>query len=237
MTTLELNLRKKEAATPLRFHVKRMVNAGYVGRDTAAVEAHIEELRQEGVSPPPSVPMIFPVLNHNLTTSDRIEVLGNRTSGEAEYVLLLEGDRTYVGVGSDHTDRELETTSIVHSKQVCHNVMSTSVWDYSDIRDAWDDLILQSWVKTGASGEEILYQEAPLGTIISAGDLISLVHSRLRDGSAEGLVIFSGTVPILTGDMVYGNYFRSALTDPRTGASLTCEYRVEPMDYLEGEIF
>jgi hypothetical protein len=236
MTTLELQLQKKDAITPFRYHVRKMVNAGYVGRDTAAVEAHIEELRQEGVAPPPSVPMIFPVLSHNITTSDRIEVLGDKTSGEAEYVLLLEEDRIYVGVGSDHTDRDLESYSIVHSKQVCPNVMSADLWDYDDVKDRWDDLVLQSWVKTGPSEEEILYQEASLGTIISAVDLIALICSRVRDGGSEGLVIFSGTVPVLTGEMVYGNYFRSELTDSGTGKSLTCQYHVLPMDFLEGEI-
>jgi hypothetical protein len=178
--------------------------------------------------------MIFPVLNHNITTSGRIDVLGSKTSGEAEYVLLLDGERTYVGVGSDHTDRDLESYSIVHSKQVCYNVMSAHVWDYKDVRDSWDDLRLRSWVRTGESDEEILYQEASLGTIISAPDLIALIRSRLRGNSADGLVLFSGTVPVLTSEMVYGNYFRSELTDPQTGASLVCEYHVRPMDYLEG---
>jgi hypothetical protein len=180
--------------------------------------------------------MIFPVLSHNITTSDGIEVLGDKTSGEAEYVLLLEGDRIYVGVGSDHTDRDLESYSIVHSKQICPNVMSSDLWNYDDVRDSWDDLVLQSWVKTEDSEEETLYQEASLGTIIAPENLIALIRSRLRDGSAEGLVVFSGTVPVLTGEMVYANYFRCALTDPRAGASLTCEYHVRPMDFLEGEI-
>lgn len=233
MASLELQLRNKERSEPVLFHVRRMVNAGYVGRDIAAVKAHIEELQKEGVAPPPSVPMVFPVLNHNITTSDRIDVLGDRTSGEAEYVLLLEGDKIYVGVGSDHTDRDLETYSIVHSKQVCHNVMSSQVWDYSDVQDYWDELTLRSWVNTRGSDEEILYQEALLGTIISAPELIERVRAGLRDSSSEGLVIFSGTVPVLTDEMVCGDYFRSELSDPRTGASLTCEYHVQPMDYLE----
>ena len=233
LTLLTRDGPKKDRTVPLRFHVRRMVNAGYVGRDIAAVKAHIEELRREGVSPPPSVPMIFPVLTHNITTAGRIGVLGARTSGEAEYVLLLQGDRMYVGVGSDHTDRDLEVHSIVHSKQVCQNVMCAHVWDYNDVRDYWDDLVIQSWVKTGASGEETLYQKAALGTIISPRDLTALVGSRLRDGDSEGLVIFSGTVPVITGEMVCGDYFRCELTDPQRGQSLVCEYTIHPMDFLE----
>lgn len=234
MTTLELQLLKKDGPIPLRFHVRQMVNAGYVGRDTAAVQAHIEELRREGVAPPPSVPMVFPVLSHNITTANAIDVLGTRTSGEAEYVLLLQGDKVYVGVGSDHTDRDLETYSIVHSKQVCHNVLSVHVWDYMDIQDHWDDLVIQSWVKEGFSGEEMLYQQASLGTIISARDLMALVRSRLHSGNIDGLIIFSGTVPVLTREMVYGEYFRCELLDPATEKSLVCEYGIHPLDFLEG---
>ncbi|NIQ18355.1 MAG: DUF2848 domain-containing protein, partial [Candidatus Aenigmarchaeota archaeon] len=79
-------------------------------------KAHIEELRREGIPPPPSVPMLFPVLSHNITTAGQIQVVGSRTSGEAEFVLLLDGENIFVGVGSDHTDRDLERHSIMKSK-------------------------------------------------------------------------------------------------------------------------
>jgi len=150
-------------------------------------------------------------------------------------VILLQGDRILVGLGSDHTDRELEVFSIVQSKQVCPNVMSEDVWDYDDVKDHWDDLLIQSWTRHGASGEEILYQEASLGSIISCQDLLALVRARLRDGHTEGLVIFSGTIPILPPEMMYGDYFRSELTDLHTGGSLACEYRINRLDYLKDE--
>ena len=234
MKLLDLKLVRNEGAELLEFTVKRMVNAGYVGRDRQAVLAHIEELRREGVPPPPSVPMVFPVLSHNITAAGHIEVVGRKTSGEAEYVLLLDQGRVFVGVGSDHTDRELEAYSIVQSKQVCCNVLSPEVWDFEDVKAVWDELQLESWVRQSGSDAEILYQSASLASIISAGEILDLVRSRLAGGLTDGLVIYSGTVPILSEQMIYGNHFRCELRDPAAGRSLRCEYEIQVLDYVKG---
>ena len=233
MKELRLKLLKDDVLTPLEFTVRRMVNAGYVGRDRKAVEAHIEELRREGVPPPPFVPILFPVLSNNITADHDIEVIGGKSSGEAEFVLLLDRGRIFVAVGSDHTDREIERHSIVHSKQICGNVLSTTVWDYEDLKPHWDELLLQSWVKPKGSDEEVLYQNAPLATIISAEEIREMVMSKMVDGETDGLVIFSGTVPVLTGEVIYGRYFRSELVDLRLNRKLKCGYNVVELDYLK----
>ncbi len=44
MKSLELNIISRNQTIPQCFQVKRMINAGYVGRDLKAVKAHIEEL-------------------------------------------------------------------------------------------------------------------------------------------------------------------------------------------------
>lgn len=217
-----------------RFPVKRIVNAGYVGRDLQAVRSHIEELSHEGVPPPPTVPMLFPVLTHNITTGGRIEVIGSKTSGEAEFVLLLNKEEVLVGVGSDHTDREVERYSIVKSKQSCHNVFSSQVWRYEDVKSHWDDLLLQSWVKPIEGDDWFLYQKGLLSTIISAPELINLVRSELKDDRTDGLVIFSGTIPTVTGEMIFGCQFRSELIDKWLGRRLACEYIVKRLEYLRG---
>src|SRR5262245_41307430 len=105
MNILSLTVRAEGRTVPLAFPVRRVINAGYVGRDQDAVRVHIEELRREGVPPPAAVPMLFPLPSDSVTTANRIEVGGGETSGEVEYALLLAGDAVYVGVGSDHTDR------------------------------------------------------------------------------------------------------------------------------------
>lgn len=233
MKILELNLVGGNRSETMAFMVKRMINAGYVGRNRQAVAAHIEELRREGVPPPPSVPMIFPVLCHNITTDEQIEVIGHQTSGEVEFVLLLNAGNVFVGLGSDHTDRDIERHSIIKSKQVCPNVISKQVWNYAEVKTGWDDLIMQSQVKMTDDGETIIYQKALLGSIISATDLMELVKSKIVDGLDDGLVLFSGTLPVLTPEIIYGTHFCCELIDPRLDRVLRCEYRVNTLDYLK----
>jgi hypothetical protein len=231
---LKLSVINGDGITLRRFPVKRMVNAGYVGRDLQAVKAHIEELRREGVPPPPSVPIIFPVLSHNITTAHKIEVIGGKTSGEVEFALLLNKGEIFVGVGSDHTDREVERNSIAKSKQICQNVLSSQVWRYKDVESRWDDLLLQSWVKQTEGDDWFLYQKALLRNIIPAAELISLVKSGVKDGDCEGLVIFSGTIPCITEEIIFGSGFRSELIDKKGKRRLTCEYRVQRLEYMQG---
>ncbi|MCX7012596.1 MAG: DUF2848 family protein [Candidatus Sumerlaeota bacterium] len=232
MKELHLQVATDKGLRPLRFAVRHMVNAGYVGRNRAAVQAHIDELAREGVPPPPSIPMLVPMLTRNVTTDEEIEALGEKTSGEAEYVLLIDGDEIFVGVGSDHTDREMESYSIVQSKHVCPNVLSSEVWRYEDVRAQWDSLQLRSFVKQNRDGEESLYQDAALGTIIEPGELMTLVSKRYFDGALpSGLVIYSGTVPVVTKEIIYGECFRAELHRPDNGKTLKSAYSVKKMLY------
>jgi hypothetical protein len=233
MTRLELQLVTKEGSTNRSIKILRMINAGYVGRNKEAVQAHIDELAKEGVPVPNEVPMIFPVVSSNLTTGHEIEVVGGKTSGEVEYVLLLDGDEVLVGIGSDHTDREVEVLSIVKSKQVCPNVMAAEVWTLDEVIDGWDDMIIRSWVKTGEAETEILYQEATLGTIIPAVELLNIVKSNVNDGILDGIAIFSGTVPVVTGEMIFGTHFRVELFDPGLDRAIGTEYRIRNLYFLD----
>jgi hypothetical protein len=235
MKSINLNLVKKSGTSSIQFEIKRMVNAGYVGRDQKAVRAHIEELKKEGIAPPPSIPMLFPVFCSNLVTDEQIETVEDKTSGEAEFVLLLNGDRVLIGVGSDHTDRALEALSMLNSKEVCPNVMSKEVWDYEEIKDHWDELILQSWVRPKADAAEVLYQKAPLKTIMTPEELVDLIQGRSTVPMKEGLVIFSGTIPLLTHEMIYGSTFRCELNDPKLNRKLSCEYSIQRLNYLVEE--
>ena len=231
MKVLELTLKKKSGTESLSFPVKRMVNAGYVGRDQEAVRSHIEELKKEGVPVPEETPTLYPVAYYLVTTDDALEVVDESTSGEAEFVLLLAGGEIYVGVGSDHTDRSLEASSIIKSKQICPNVISPVVWSYREVKEVWDDLVLRGWV--GKDGQNILYQEAKLASIMSAEDIIAFVSSRLKDENLNNLVIYSGTVPSLTGEIIFGDSFEVELHNPKTSDSLRCRYGVRLLNYLK----
>lgn len=232
MNRLFLEVIRPSGTSALVFEPRRMINAGYVGRDQAAVRQHIEELRSEGVAPPPSVPMLYPMALSSLTTDSRIEVVEPRTSGEIEFVLLVEGSRVLVGVGSDHTDRLLETTDVLKSKQACANVMGRGAWDYEDLRDHWDRLQLRSSVR--ASSAEIWkpYQSASVASILAPEQILELVRSRMTDHCLDRTLIFSGTIPLLDGKMIYGSEFQCALIDPVLNRTLHCAYEVVHLNYL-----
>src|SRR5579864_3414202 len=105
---LSLNLHGKASPAPASVRVDRLVIAGWTGRDKAAVEKHIEELAVLGVKRPPTTPVFYRASAARLTLDDEIEVLGETSSGEVEFVLLQHGGRLWVGTGSDHTDRQVE---------------------------------------------------------------------------------------------------------------------------------
>ena len=215
------------------FRPRRVLMAGYSGRDQAAVQRHIDELRDHGIPAPTQVPILFPATVDRLTMADEIEVLGTRTSGEAEFVLLYHQGRAYVAAGSDHTDRELEKVSIMFAKQVCPNVLSREAWPLDEVRDRWDQLVLRAWTtprpSPGQDGAELprrRYQEDRLAEMLPPEDLEALVGERVG-GELEGTVIYSGTIPIRDGGgFAFGGTFAAELEDPATGRLLRCAYAV-----------
>ena len=146
-------------AGPMRRNVQvdRLVIAGWTGRDKAALEKHIAELEAIGVKRPSSVPIFYRASAARLTTDDSIEVLGDASSGEAEFVLLRHADRLWVGTGSDHTDREVENYGVSVSKQMCDKPLAPAFWDYEEIAPHWDRLVLRAYIPEG--GGRSLYQE------------------------------------------------------------------------------
>lgn len=211
----------------LTFEVRRMINAGFTGRDQGEVQKHIDELRKCGVTASQEIPAFYPMLPDRITTSERIKVLpDSKTSGEVEYVLLLDGDNIYVAVGSDHTDRELEKHSIPMSKQIYFNVIAPKVWRYEDVKGHWDDLILRAWVEE--SGQRQLYQEGKLGKIIRPEELVEKVRARVA-GDLRGAVIYSGTLPTMGGGLCFSSHFEMELIDECVGRAIRHAYSAEPI--------
>ena len=120
------------------FKIRRMYNFGSATRDPQTAVAHQEEVAKSGIHIAFNVPAprIYPIALHALATDDEVLVQSDRTSGEVEIVIYV-GDQLYVGVGSDHTDRALETVSIPGSKQACANHLKPVFWPYDEIRDTW----------------------------------------------------------------------------------------------------
>jgi len=206
--------------------VRAILNGGWTGRDMAAVRAHVEEMRALGVPAPTEVPIVFPVARAMLTQGDRVEIYSTQSSGEVEYVLVATRERVAVTVGSDHTDRQVEATSIELSKRICPNVMARGAWDYAEVRDHADDLVLRAWVRE--QGAWHLYQEAPVGALLPPDYWLGRLKDRLPSSGA--VVLFSGTIPTRGGALRYGDGFRVSLEDPRLGRSIVCEYDVAVVD-------
>lgn len=191
------------------FRVSRMYNLGSATRDAQVAVHHQEEVAAAGVRIAFDVPAprIYPIAPHALTTADLVEVHGSRTSGEVEIVLVVAEDDIYVGVGSDHTDRDLERVSIVYSKQTCPNVLAPRLWRLSDVAAHWDQCVLESWV----DGRP--YQRTPAGTFLSPEDLLAVLRERANP-PAHGVVLYAGTIVALDGRLDYGSTWSFRLHDP-----------------------
>jgi len=228
---LDLGLVREGRREPVQFDVERVIVAGFTGRDQEAVQKHLAELRAHGVPCPDRTPVLYQKFANLLTTSSQIEVLGGETSGEAEFVLLVGRDRMLVAAGSDHTDRDLEKTTIEKSKLVCPNVLSPEAWDLEDARKGWDDLFLRSYATAG--GKRSLYQEGRLAEMMTPDDLIALVRER-TEGDLVGTAIYSGTLALLGGALICGERFEVELSDDRRGRLLRCDYQVNPIAWIKG---
>jgi hypothetical protein len=198
-----------------------LIVAGWTGRDTAALEHHIEELAALGVPRPSSVPVFYRNSVNNLTQTTRLEVLGPDTSGEVEPVLFALDTGLWLGVGSDHTDRKAETMGIALSKQLCGKVIGNTLWPLAEVVDHWDQLIIRSYATI--DGARVLYQEGPLSGMRTPADLL-----QRYDGSTAlkaGSVMFCGTVGA-KGGIRPASRFEMEIEDPVRGRKLGHAYDV-----------
>lgn len=199
------------------FVPQRLIVAGYTGRDEAAVQAHIDELATIGVPRPASVPAFYELDPELLTTEAIVEVGGSDTSGEAEPVLVRHDGHWYLGVGSDHTDRNLERSDIARSKAACPKPLSERVLALPDELSTldWDGIRLASTV------DGVEYQRGTLAQMRTAADLVTRMAEVTGAGDGE-LVVFCGTLPLLTGEFRPGTQWEVSLQTP--DETLTCAY-------------
>ncbi len=201
----------------------RLVVAGFTGRNDASVKAHLDELAAHGVPSPPTVPMLWPLPDWLLRSDDRtVQVAGASTSGEAEPVLVRTGDGSLlVTVGSDHTDRALERSSLHLSKLVCPKVIGRTAWLYEDVMAEWDALDLSS-----STGEVEHYQVGSLELLRHPEELLQLTETLVPDGGRP-LVLFLGTLSLNVDRFSYDAEFAATLSDASGARTLTCSYLVE----------
>jgi hypothetical protein len=224
---LPLVVESREGRAPLPFTVRQIVCAGYTSRDPGETERHVRELEGLGIRRPQDVPVFAAVAAYLATVDPVIEVQGPFTSGEVEYALLFGPGGPWVTVASDQTDRFLERHSVAASKQLCPKVLAPVVWPAGEVREHWDELELRAWVRSGRKRR--LYQEARLSALLAPDAL--LPGLRRRTGRVlEGVVLFSGTVPTVDGQVVYGDAYELELADPRLGRAIRTEYAVRVLE-------
>lgn len=225
---LPLEIESRDGRAHAVFTVDRLVIAGWAGRDVASMEHHIAELEALGVKRPKALPTFYRVAAARLTTASAIEASGERSSGEAETVLFSRAGSLYVGLGSDHTDREVEAYGVTVSKQMCDKPVARTVWPYDEVADHWDGLVLRSYMTTG--GVRRLYQEGPVAGL---RDPIDLVGRYAPDGTLpEGTAMFGGTLPAI-GGIGFGERFECELDDKVLGRTIALAYAVVPLP-IEG---
>jgi hypothetical protein len=206
--------------TARRIETTELVIAGWTGRDRAAIEHHIAELAVIGVKRPRTVPCFYRVGANLLTSAREVEVVGEDSSGEVEFVLVSAPEGLYVGVGSDHTDRKVEAYGVTVSKQMCPKPIGRELWPLSEIEGHWDRLVLRSHVTR--NGKRRLYQEGPVSAMLSPGDLLG----RLADSGGKlspGTAMFCGTLAV-RGEIGGGERFEIELHDAAKNRSLSHEY-------------
>jgi hypothetical protein len=209
MYDLTFTIDAQGTTTPLTLAIDQAVIAGWSGRDPVARDKHIAELEAIGIARPATTPIYYRVSARRLTTEDSIEVCGNDSSGEVEFVLIGWQGRIFVGLGSDHTDRKVETYSVTVSKQMCDKPIAPVLWELEEVIDHWDRMILRAyaWIK----GKRELYQQGTLDAMLPVSELIArgFEGGKLPDGCA----MFGGTFAAI-GGIRPADRFEFELEDP-----------------------
>jgi len=195
----------RSAATPLTLAIDQAVLAGWTGRDPLARDKHIAELEAIGIARPATTPIYYRVSARRLTLAG------------------WQG-RTFVGLGSDHTDRKVESYSVTVSKQMCDKPMASVLWELEDVIGHWDRMVLRSFAVT--AGKRELYQEGTLDAMLSVEELIKrgFEGGRLPDGC----VMFGGTFAV-KGGIRPADRFEYELEDPVLKRSIRHAYDVITM--------
>ncbi|MFD1557356.1 DUF2848 domain-containing protein [Paraburkholderia silviterrae] len=209
---------------------RRLIIAGWAGRNRDEIEHHIAELVALGVKRPSSVPCFYEVSASLLTSDPHIDVIGTHSSGEVEAVLMHDATHgLLVGIGSDHTDRRVESYDVAVSKQVCAKPLGTTLWRFDEVAAHWDALVARSW-RIDAAGERVRYQEGPLARLLPPQRLIGEAFGHA--GLPVGTALFCGTQPVI-GALCPSAAFEIELHDPVLGRSLRHRYAVASLVHVE----
>ncbi len=231
MQNLSFELVSANASETRNVTVSRTIVAGWTARNVEAMEAHISELEELGVTRPVRTPMFYRVSCSCLTRADRIEVIGGASSGEAEFILLNLDGEVWIGTGSDHTDREAEAHGVTLSKQMCDKPLAGALWRFADVSAHWDDLQIRSFAEI--NGERVLYQDGQVSAMLAPEKLLELYagEEEADGGFRPGDLMLCGTLPAI-GGVRPGARFEFELVDPVLDRRLQHGYDVIELPVL-----
>jgi hypothetical protein len=224
MTRLQFDGHAKGGVEKVTVDIQDLVIAGWTGRDVAALNHHIEELKAIGVQPPSRVPIYYRAAAQMLTQANSIQVLGDDSTGEVEAVLIGAADRLWVTVGADHTDRKVESYGIAISKQMCAKPVGRVAWRFEEVEPHWDKLLLRSFIQEG--DQRVLYQEGSLARIRDPRELIFGWQDNKR--LPMGTALFCGTMPAI-GTIRPSPRFEMELDDPVLGRQISHAYDIQTL--------
>lgn len=225
--TIKVNFISSTGTETVSVSIENAIIGGWTARDVAAMEEHIVELEELGISRPASMPVYYRVSTANICVDDAIQTVGNASSGEVEFVILKTGNSLWVGVGSDHTDRKAEAYSISVAKQLCSKPIASEFWPYEEVKGHWDQLIISSYIVCDGVREQ--YQRATLESLLTADELLKLyADEQNEDNFPDNTIIFGGTCAAI-GGIRPADRFEFSLEDPILNRRIEYGYDVKTL--------
>ncbi|WP_430474309.1 DUF2848 domain-containing protein [Thalassospira lucentensis] len=216
------------AGAEIDFDIVHCTVAGWTGRDASAIQHHIDELAAIGVKPPSTVPLYYRTASGMVTQQDMIEVVGTGTSGEIEPFLIAKDGTLYLGLASDHTDRELEAHSVALSKQICEKPVAAEIWLFKEVKDHIEQIEMRSWIQEKDGDDWVLYQEGKIASIRPLTDLIEGAGLMNTAGKGKASVMLCGTLGA-KGGVRPARRFKMALHDPVLDRTIESAYDINQL--------
>lgn len=98
-----LHMAASENKETVTVDIENFVIAGWAGRDSAAIEHHIQELAELGIPRPSAVPLYYRVAANQLSQQECMQVVADGSSGEVEAFVFTDQGRWLVSqIGRAH---------------------------------------------------------------------------------------------------------------------------------------
>lgn len=228
---IKCKLHKKDEILNVKLKVKNVYAMGFTARNQEAMLRNLKSLKSLNVKIPKRIPSVYPLIKNIIDLSDEIEVVSNDTCAEVEFLIIIQNEDIYIGIGSDHSDKVLESESISKSKQICPKHFHTELWDYKDVKNHWDELEIGSYYYK--DGEKIVFQKGFVKDMLHPDTVIDELKNRYDD--INKIIVYSGSIANLTG-FIYGEKFEYYLNDPVLNRKLKTNYKINVIDDLKEEL-